>query len=242
MAFRHALAFDPDFPEGENGLGLVARLREDLPASRRAFERAISLRPDFAEAHANLGELLLAGGDGQAAEDRLRAALAIDPDLADARQNLARALLWRGLEGGAEERPARLAEARRQLLHLLEADPDRAAAHQDLGFLGYAEGRYERAERAYRRAAELQPASEEAQHGLCIALVRLGRCAEGEAACLACLALSPGASRCSRSLAGARACEGPDGPGASPSPSRSHPGPGTAPPTASPSHPSSPRR
>jgi Tfp pilus assembly protein PilF len=241
VAFRHALAFDPDFPEGENGLGLVARLRGDLPAARRAFERAISLRPDFAEAHANLGELLLAGGAGQEAEERLRAALAIDPDLADARQNLARALLWRGLAGG-EDRAACLAAARREVLHLLEADPDRAAAHQDLAFLDYSEGRFERAERSYRRAAELAPASEEAQHGLCISLVRLGRCAEGAAACQACLALAPASPRCGRSLAGARACAGPAEPPASPPPSRSPPGPGTAPPTASPSRPSWPPR
>lgn len=240
VAFRHALAFDPDFPEGENGLGLAARLRGDLPAARRAFERAISLRPDFAEAHANLGELLLSGGDGQAGEDRLRAALAIDPDLADARQNLARALLRRGLEEDGEGRAARLAEARRQYLHLLEADPGRAAAHQDLGLLDYAERRYPEAERWYRRAAELAPASEEAQHGLCISLVRLGRCAEGAAACQACLDLAPGSARCGTSLAGARACAGPAGPAATPPPSRSPPGPGTAPPTASPSHPSSP--
>jgi len=55
VAFRHALAFDPDFPEGENGLGLVARLRGDPEGARRAFERALSLRPDFAEAEPTSG-------------------------------------------------------------------------------------------------------------------------------------------------------------------------------------------
>jgi Flp pilus assembly protein TadD len=207
VAFRHALAFDPDFPEGENGLGLVARTREDFARARRSFDRAISLRPDFAEAHANLGELLLAEGDGAEAERRLRAALAIDPDLSDARQNLARALIWRGLEPGAD-RVACFAGARRELLHLLESAPDRAAAHHDLGFLAYLAEDWGAAEAAYRRAVELDPGLVEAQHGLCIARVRLGRCAEAASACRACLELRSGEPRCRQSLEAALGCVG----------------------------------
>ena len=156
VAFAHALAFDPDLPEAENGLGVVARTRGDLAEARRRFGRALGLRADFAEGHANLGELLLAQEEPAAAEAELGEALRIDPDLADARQNLARSLLRRGLAAGAE-RPALLARARREVLHLLEAEPDRAAAHHDLGFLEYVDGRFARAERSYRRAAELSP-------------------------------------------------------------------------------------
>ena len=208
VAFRHALAFDPDFPEGENGLGLVARTRGDLGAARRSFERAISLRTDFAEAHANLGELLLAGGDGDEAESRLRAALQIDPDLADARQNLARLLIWRGLEP-AQDRRACFASARREILHLLEAAPDRPAAHHDLGFLEYLEGDFAGAEASYRRATELDPRSGEAHHGLCISLARLGRCDEAVASCARCLEVNPGLEECRKSIAGARGCVAP---------------------------------
>lgn len=215
VAFRHALAFDPDFPEGENGLGLVARTLEEYDRAGRSFERAISLRPDFAEAHANLGELLLAEGRGDDAERRLRAALAIDPDLSDARQNLARALVWRGLEPGAD-REACFADARRELLHLLESDPDRAAAHHDLGFLAYLADDWTTAETEYRRAVELDPRLLEAHHGLCIARVRLGRCLEAQAACRACLALRGGEPRCERSLVAATACGG-SSPATSPS-------------------------
>jgi len=207
VAFEHALAFDPDLPEAENGLGVLARTRGDLAGARRRFERAVRLRSDFAEGHANLGETLLAAGDLRGAEAELRAALTVDPDLADARQNLGRALLSAGLAEGAD-RPACFARARREYLHLLEAEPDRPAAHHDLGFMDFVEGRFDRAEREYRRAAELSPASPEALHGLCISLVRLGRCAEGAAACERCLAAEPGADRCRRSLAGARACGG----------------------------------
>jgi Flp pilus assembly protein TadD len=242
VAFRHALAFDPDFPEGENGLGLVHRSRSDLEQARRSFERAISLRPDFAEAHANLGELLLAAGKTDEAEERLRAALAIDPDLADARQNLARSLLWSGLKPGAD-RPKALAAARRELLHLLEAAPDRSAAHHDLGLVAYVSKDWSAAEASYRRAVELDASSADAQHGLCISLVQLDRCGDAVRACQTCLELRPGEGRCLQSLEGARVCEALGraesssdagagsrsftGPGPAPSPPRSPPATGT---------------
>jgi Flp pilus assembly protein TadD len=184
----------------------VARTRGDAGGARRRFERAVRLRRDFAEGHANLGEALLSLEEPAAAEAELRAALKIDPDLADARQNLGRTLLKRGLQR-REESPALFAAARREYLHLLEAEPDRPAAHHDLAFMDYTEGRYERAEREYRRAAELAPTSYEALHGLCIALVRLGRCAEGARACERCLEVAPAADACRTSLAGARTCE-----------------------------------
>lgn len=226
VAFEHALAFDPDLSEAENGMGIVARVRGDLGEARRRFERALRLRPDFAEGHANLGEALLAMGDAAAAEAELAAALRIDPDLADARQNLARALLRRGLATpAAAEREALLARARRELLHLLEAEPDRASAHHDLGFLDYTAGRFERAERGYRRAAELDPTSHQALHGLCISLVRLDRCGEAVAACQRCLDQAAGADACRTSLRGAAACAA----GASPAPETADAGPAKGP-------------
>jgi len=206
VAFEHALEFHPDLPEALNGLGVIARTREDLAAARARFERAVRLAPAFAEGHANLGETLLCLGRPEAAEAELRAALRVDPDLADARQNLGRAFIARGL-ASAQARREHWARARRELLHLLESEPLRAAAHHDLAFMDYSEGLFERAEAGYRRAAELAPQSHEALHGLCISLVRLGRCAEAVRACEKCLEVRPGAAACRTSLRGARACE-----------------------------------
>jgi Flp pilus assembly protein TadD len=206
VAFEHALEFKPDLPEALNGLGVVARTREDLPEARTRFERAVRIAPGFAEGHANLGETLLALDRADAAEAELRAALKIDPDLADARQNLARALLRQGLASPAARRE-KWPRARRELLHLLESEPRRAAAHHDLAFLDYSEGRWAAAERGYREAASLAPRSHEALHGLCISLARLGRCAEAAAACERCLELAPAAAQCRQSLRGARSCE-----------------------------------
>jgi Flp pilus assembly protein TadD len=206
VAFEHALEFRPELPEALNGLGVVARTRGDLDLARSRFEQAVRLAPVFAEGHANLGETLLALGRSGAAEAELRAALRIDPDLVAARQNLARALIARGL-ADPRGRGEHWRAARRELLHLLESGPERAGAHHDLAFLDYSEGRFERAEAGYRRAAELAPASHEALHGLCVSLVRLGRCAEGARACERCLEVQPGASACRTSLRGARACD-----------------------------------
>jgi Tfp pilus assembly protein PilF len=216
VAFEHALAFAPDLPEALNGLGVVAGMREDLRTARGRFERAVHADPEFAEGYANLGETLLALGRDELAEAALARALSIDPDLADARQNLARAFLRRGLGPGAD-RARSWARARREYLAVLEADADRAAAHHDLAFMDFTEGRFEAAERGYRRAAELAPRSRDALHGLCVSLARLGRCAEAARACEACLEAAPGADACRTSLRGARAC---GSPGSSPERSR----------------------
>ena len=204
VAFEHALAFAPDLAEGWNGLGVVARAREDAEGARRHFARAVRLSPDLAEAHANLGEALLALGRGSEAQEALRAALRLAPDLPGARLNLARALLHEGLLAPAQ-RPARWAEARRHYLHLLEADPARAEAHADLAFMAWLSGQPDRAEAGWRRAVELAP-TPEAWHGLCLALTRLGRCAEGRDACDRCLALAPDRPACRRSRGAAEAC------------------------------------
>jgi Flp pilus assembly protein TadD len=204
VAFEHALEFAPDLPEGWNGLGVVARGRDDPATARRRFSQAVRLAPDFAEGHANLGETLLTLERPSEAVEELRAALQVDPDLVAARQNLARALLHQGL-ADASSREARWREARREYLHLLEAVPDAPAAHTDIAFMDYLSGRFAAAERGYRRAAELAP-SPDRLHGLCLSLVRLGRCAEAAAACDRCLALDPSAQTCRVSRRGAEAC------------------------------------
>ena len=204
VAFEHALEFAPDLAEGWNGLGVVARTRGDLPAAARSFAQAVRLRPALAEGHANLGEVLLTQERFEEALDALRAALRLDPDLAAARQNLARALLQLGLLA-PPEREARWAEARREYLHLLEADPKAVAALQDLAFMDELSGRSERAAAGWRRAAEVAP-SAEAHHGLCRALVRLGRCGEAVVACDRALVLAPGDAACAVSRSAAAAC------------------------------------
>jgi tetratricopeptide (TPR) repeat protein len=207
VAFAHALEFNEDIPEALNGAGIVERRRGRLEEARARFARAVTIAPDFAEGHVNLGELALARGDDAGAEAGFRAALRIDPDLVVARLDLARTLLHRG-RAEPQDRARAWAAARREYLHLLEARPDVAEAHHDLGYMDFEAGDYERAAGSYGRAGELAPGWAEAHHGACIALVRAGRCAEGALACRRCLAAAPGQDRCAMSLAGALACAG----------------------------------
>lgn len=205
VAFAHALAFHPDLPEAWNGRGIVAEQAGDLEQAHRCFARAAAAAPDFAEARVNRGVVLSRQGRLDEAEASYREALAIDPDLAVARLDLARALLHRGL-AEPRRRDELWASARRELLHLLESREEEPAAWHDLGFLELEAGQAARAEASYRRAAALQPGSEAALHGLCLALARLSRCAEAEAECRRCLEAAPGSSACRRSLAAAQAC------------------------------------
>ncbi len=204
VAFAHARAYHPDLPEAWNGSGVVAHRRGDRAVARAHFARALQGNGEFAEALVNLGAVALEERRFGEAESLLRDALAIDPDLAVARLDLARTLLRRGLDEPAA-RAERWAAARTEYLHLLETRPASADAWHDLGFLDFEAGRYDRAEGEYRRAVALSGTTA-ARHGLCIALVRLDRCAEAAAECRRCLEADPGAEACRRSLAGAEAC------------------------------------
>lgn len=206
VAFRHALEFAPDLPEGWNGLGVVARARGDHQGARRHFTRAVRLAPAFAEGYANLGEALLQDGRLEEAAEALRAALGIDPDLTAPRLNLARALLQAGLLEACQ-RTARWAAARREYLHLLEAEPASAPAQADLAFMAYLSGRHDEAAERYGRAAALEE-TPEARLGEALALAALGRCREAAAACDRCLALAPAAEGCRAARRGVEACGG----------------------------------
>jgi tetratricopeptide (TPR) repeat protein len=206
VAFAHALELAGELPEALNGAGVVERQRGRAAAARARFEHALRVSPEFAEALVNLGELALAEGRPSEAESLLRAALRIDPDLLPARLDLARALLHRG-RADRGRRAALWEAARREYLHLLEAHPALAAAHQDLGYMDYESGRFERAAASYEAAARLDASSADAHHGACISLARLGRCGDAALACRRCLAAAPGTVRCDQSLAAALACD-----------------------------------
>jgi Tfp pilus assembly protein PilF len=205
VAFAHALAFNEDIPEAQNGAGIVLRRRGDLDGASRRFEHAVKVAPDFAEGLVNLGEVALTRGREGEAEEDFRAALRVDPDLAVARLDLARTLLHLGRRDAARRREAWLA-ARREYLHLLEANAAIPEAHHDLGYMDYESENPARAAQEYHRAVELAPDYVEALHGECVALVRLGRCAEAARSCRRCLEVDAGAERCATSLRGALAC------------------------------------
>ena len=126
-SFRLALEFHPGFSEPHANLGVVAMGRRDFRAARDHFRTATELNEDFAVAWANWGAAEEHLGEWARAEERYERALSIDPALAFARRNLALLLLRQG----------RNAEARAELLRLLQVQPTAEAR----GMLSHAEQR-----------------------------------------------------------------------------------------------------
>jgi len=130
-----------DFVEG-------APLQVAFANAREAADRALALAPELAAAHLARGELLqTAGLDWHGAESEFRRALALAPN--DGEANL---LLGYQLAIFGELKPA--IELTRQAL---ATDPLRATAYRWLAAYLSALNRLDEAERAIRRAIELQP-------------------------------------------------------------------------------------
>ena len=205
VAFEHALEFAPDLPEGWNGLGVVARGRDEPPRRTPAVRPRRPARPRLRR-----GARQPRRGAAHAGAARRRRSRSCAPRCGSTPTWPRPGRTWRApcSARGWPIRPGREArwlEARREYLHLLEAVPDSPAAHADLAFMDYLSGRFATAERGYRRAAELAP-SPERLLGLCLSLVRLGRCGEAVAACERCLDIFPANQACLASRQAAEAC------------------------------------
>jgi Tfp pilus assembly protein PilF len=210
VAFEHALEMAPDLAEARSGLGVALRTTGRTSEALVQFDLALSADPDLAEAHVNRGETLAALGLPVEADGAFADALRIDPDQVPARIDRARLLARRGAAASGEERVLLLLGARRDLLHALEARPDLALAHHDLGWVAWLRGDLAGAAASYERAVGLDPELVEARLGACAARTLGGSCSEGAASCRRCVGAaspgSPAALRCSALLDAAAGC------------------------------------
>jgi tetratricopeptide (TPR) repeat protein len=143
---------------------LAVPIPQSLAQAHIYFEAAVAANPKSAAAHAGLAEAMLAqhyvgqgAGFAASAKASAQAATALDPDLAIAWTLLGRAILLADRN---------LAASDSALLKALALDPNLPAAHRARAFGLCAVGRFVEAERAARRAIEIEPLSLAARTGL----------------------------------------------------------------------------
>ena len=159
-SYTRAIGLDPRYALAWSGLSLawsdlaavfldVAPAQEAYLKARAASEHALAISPDLAAAHLARGKLLQdAEFDWRGAEAEYRLALTLVPNDGDAKFELARV---RAIFGEVEPAINLTQQA-------LTTEPLRATGYMWLGVYLSGLNRLDEAERAIRRAIELQPA------------------------------------------------------------------------------------
>jgi tetratricopeptide (TPR) repeat protein len=178
---RQVLQAQPNSPEAEHLLGVIAHQSGKLGEAIEHVQRAAKLAPQVALFHANLGEMYRLAGRLKLAVEEARRALEIEPKLAMALSNLGVALYeLKDYE-----------EAARAQRKAIAANPNFAEAHSNLGNAVHALKRFDQAIAAYRRAIALKPDYADAWANLGTTLHHSGSFDEGIAALRRAIALAP---------------------------------------------------
>jgi superkiller protein 3 len=193
----------PGNPAAWNLLGAVLDEQKDYPRAEASFARALSLAPDSVQVLNNFGNHQLAAGKPDQALATFRKVLKLDPAHSNANLQVARLLVDR-----KDGKTALLHLARLQppygdapgvlllrvralflsgqrdeafvLLDRIESAANSAAAWYSIGLaLGQA-GEYSRAETAFSKALQADPANPDIQHDLGLAAMRAGNPARAQ--------------------------------------------------------------
>ena len=179
---RQILTAQPNVPEAEHLLGVIAHQNGKLGEAIEHVQHAVKLAPQVALFHANLGEMLRLAGRHRLAAEAARRALAIEPKMPMALSNLGVALYeLKDYE-----------EAARAQRKAIAAQPDFVEAHSNLGNALHALRRFDEAVAAYRRAIALKPDYGDAWANLGTTLHHAGDFDEGMVALRHAIALAPG--------------------------------------------------
>jgi tetratricopeptide (TPR) repeat protein len=178
---RQILQVQPNVPEAEHLLGVIAHQNGKLSEAIDHVRRAAELAPQVALFHANLGEMLRMAGSPKLAAEAARCALEIEPAMPAALSNLGAALYeLKDYEGAARAQRDAIA-----------AKPDFAEAHSNLGNALHAVRRFDEALAAYRRAIEINPNYADAWANLGTTLHHSGSFEEGISVLRRAIALAP---------------------------------------------------
>ncbi|HEX3504579.1 MAG TPA: tetratricopeptide repeat protein [Xanthobacteraceae bacterium] len=178
---RQIIEAQPNMPEAEHLLGVIAHQNGKLGEAIEHVQRAVKLAPQVALFHANLGEMQRLGGRPKLAVEEARRALEIEPRMPAALSNLGVALYeLKDYE-----------EAARAQRKAIAAAPNFAEAHSNLGNALHAVRKFDEAIAAYRRAIALKPDYADGWANLGTTLHHSGSFDEGIAALRRAIALAP---------------------------------------------------
>jgi predicted CXXCH cytochrome family protein len=180
-ALERALQINPDQPEAQNLLGLVAVQKGDPVEAEARFRKAIVRQPDSAEAHNNLGNVLAQDHKYAEAQYHFQKAVLIDPRFADARHSYG---LMLALAQSYDQAVVELREA-------VQLDPGNAQTRDDLADILLAQGHTEEAVDQYRQAIRLKPGLADAHCSLADLLGAQETFAEAKREFQACIRLDP---------------------------------------------------
>jgi len=162
-----ALKRSPSFYPAEAGLGYVSLAARDYKRAETHFDASLAREPKYVPAIVGRGQALLGLKQDDEALASFEKALAIDPSLADVRRRVD-VLRFRSAQEVVEAARAaaqagRLDDARAAYQRALEASPESAFLHRELGIVERRRGQAEAALTELRKAVELDP-SDPAAH------------------------------------------------------------------------------
>ena len=157
-AQRKALELQPNFAKAHAGLGLTYFSQNELESALEHYQRAAALAPEFLEAHLKIGTILLKQKRHTEAIDTYKVSATLDPDNAEIYHNLSMCY--------ARQAEADLEKARRYAQEAVRLDPKVASYYNTLALIDFRRGDYPQAEKAIRKALELEPENRNYQQGL----------------------------------------------------------------------------
>ena len=157
-AQRKALELQPNFAKAHAGLGLAYFSQNELESALEHYQRAAALAPQLLEAHLKIGTILLKQKRYAEAIDTYKVSATLAPDTAEIYHNLGICY--------ARQATADLDTARHHAQEAVRLDPNVASYYNTLALIDFRRGDYPRAERAIRKALELEPENRNYQQGL----------------------------------------------------------------------------
>ena len=191
IEYRNAVQQQPNAGPARRKLADAYLKANDPAKALPELVRAADLLPDDADLQIKAGSLLLLAGRFDDARGRADKVLARDPKHVPAHVLLANAL------AGLKDIDAAVA----QVEEAITLSPERGATYSQLGVLELSRGKAEAAERAFRKATELDPKSLAAQMALANFFWVTGRAAEAESALKKAIEISPEDPSANRALA-----------------------------------------